>query len=112
MKRAWKILSQKYDEELFSEYKKNKKALRNKIRLKRTGRWIMRFTIVGGAITATILTLGPGASAFVLVPLFEKAVSEQKKAEKKEKEDLDTQYLKNIKKAGKPKDVDPIGGWA
>lgn len=107
MKRAWKILSQKYDEELFSEYKKDKKALRNKIRLKRTGRWIMRFTIVGGAITATILTLGPGASASVLVPLFEKAVSEQKKAEKKEKEDLDTQYLKNIKKAGKPKDVDP-----
>lgn len=107
LKRAWKILSQKYDEELFSEYKKDKKALRNKIRLKRTGRWIMRFTIVGGAITATILTLGPGASTFVLVPLFEKAVSEQKKAEKKEKEDLDTQYLKNIKKAGKPKDVDP-----
>lgn len=59
---AQQLLAQKYDETLFEEFKQKRKKLRRQIALQRSGRWVMRTTIVGGAIVATVLTLGPGAS--------------------------------------------------
>lgn len=106
---AQDILSQKYDETLFSDFKQKRKALRRKIRTKRSGRWIMRTIIVGGAITATILTAGPGASTFVLVPLVEQVMGRQKKAEKEQREDLEAQFVKESQNANKLKEVSP--GW-
>ncbi|MCJ1344274.1 hypothetical protein MMC31_002477 [Peltigera leucophlebia] len=94
VKYAQEILSQKYDESLFAEFKQKRKVLRRKIRMQRSGRWIMRTTIIGGAITASVLLAGPGLSAFVLVPVFETAVSGQKKKDRKEKEDLKAQFVK------------------
>ena len=97
------ILAQKYDETLFEEFKQKRKVLRRKINMQRSGRWIMRTTIVGGAIVATVLTLGPGASAFALEPAYEKAVSGQKKAEKKAKEDLRVEFVKKSQHASQLK---------
>lgn len=59
----------------------------------------MRTTLMGGAITASVLTLGPGASIFVLLPLFEQAVKGQKKAEKEAKEELKAQFVKERQNA-------------
>ncbi|KAL8710285.1 MAG: hypothetical protein Q9220_005055 [cf. Caloplaca sp. 1 TL-2023] len=88
-------LSQKYDEALFLDFKQKRKELRRKIALHRTGRWIMRTTIMGGAIAATVLTLGPGASAFALEPVYEKAVKGQRKKEKEAKILLAENFKKN-----------------
>lgn len=103
---AQEILSRKYDETLFSDFKQKRRMLRHKIRLQSSGRWIMRTAIVGGALTASVLTLGPGASAFALVPLFEKAVSGQIKAEKQEKDELKAQFVKESQNANKLKGID------
>lgn len=105
---AQEILSRKYDETLFSDFKQKRRMLRHKIRLQSSGRWIMRTAIVGGALTASVLTLGPGASAsaLALVPLFEKAVSGQRKAEKKEKVELKAQFVKESQNANKLKGID------
>lgn len=108
---AQEILSQKYDESLFAEFKQKRKVLRRKIRMQRSGRWIMRTTIMGGAITASVLTLGPGASTFVLVPVFEKAVSGQIQKEIKDKEDLKAQFVKASQNTKKLKDIDPDWLW-
>ena len=59
----------------------------------------MRTTIVGGAIVATVLTLGPGASAFMLEPMYEKAVRGQRRNEKRAKHQLEEDF-KNRSKDG------------
>ena len=105
MRQAQEILDEKYDETLFAEFKQKRKELRRKINMHRSGRWIMRTTIVGGAIVATIFTLGPGASAFVLEPAFEKAVSPQRKAEKKAKEDLKAEFVKKSQHSSRLKQI-------
>lgn len=105
------VLSQKYDESLFAEFKEKRNRLRRKIRLQRSGRWIIRTTIVGGAIAATVLTLGPGASAFVLEPVYEKAVRGQKREERKAKADLETDFKKRSQDANRLKTTDPHWLW-
>ena len=52
----------------------------------------MRTTIVGAAIVASVLTLGPGASAFVLEHAFEKAVRGQCREEKRAKVELEKEF--------------------
>lgn len=61
----------------------------------------MRITLLGGAITASILTARPGASAFALTPVLESALSMQKKAEEKEKAELEGQFDKKSQNANK-----------
>lgn len=104
---AQETLSQKYDEKLFEEFKQKRKALRRKIHMHRSGRWIMRTTIVGGAIVATILTLGPGASAFALEPAFERVASGQRKAEKEEQELLKAKFVEESQRSSKFKQISP-----
>jgi hypothetical protein len=77
-----KILRQKFDEKLFNDFKERRNKLTRKQQLRRAGRWAIRTTIVGGSIAATVVTLGPGASAFVLEPAFEKIASRQKREER------------------------------
>ena len=105
VRQAQEILDEKYDETLFAEFKQKRKALRRKINMQRSGRWIMRTTIVGGAIVATVLTLGPGASAFALEPAYEKAVSSQRKAEKKAKEDLKAEFINRSQHSSRLKQI-------
>lgn len=105
VRQAQEILDEKYDETLFAEFKQKRKELRRKINLQRSGRWIMRTTIVGGAIVATIFTLGPGASAFVLEPAYEKAVSSQRKAEKQAKEDLKAEFISRSQHSSRLKQI-------
>ena len=109
VRHAQKILGEKYDESLFADFKQKRKELLRKITMQRSCRWIMRTTIVGGAIVATIFTLGPGASAFVLEPAYEKAVSSQRKAEKKAKEDLKAEFINKSQHSSRLKQIN--SGW-
>lgn len=111
VKQAQEILSQKYDETLFSDFNQQRRELRRKYLLQRSGRWIMRITLMGGAITASILTAGPGASAFALTPVLESALSVQKKAEEKEKAELEGQFVKKSQNANKLKEIKPDWLW-
>lgn len=105
------VLSQKYDETLFAEFKEKRNRLRRKIRLQRSGRWIIRTTIVGGAIAATVLTLGPGASAFALEPVYEKAVKRQRRDERQARTDLETEFKKRSQDANHLKTTDSKWLW-
>lgn len=108
---AKEILSQKYNDDLLEVFRQEKEALRKKVKLQRCARWIMRFTIVGGAIAITVLTAGPGASAFVLVPAFEKVVNVRRKAEQKKAEQIEKKVKALIAKkrqdGSRLKQVDP-----
>ena len=85
------ILRQKFDETLFNDFKERRDKLRRKQQLRRAGRWAIRTTIVGGAIAATIVTLVPGAGAFVLEPAYENIVKDQKRAERAAMDRLETE---------------------
>ena len=108
---AQSVLSQRYDETLFEEFKQKRKKLRRHIRLQRSGRWIMRTTIVGGAIVATVLTLGPGASVFALEPVYEKVVRGQRRREKRDKVELEQEFKKKSKDANHLKNIDAQWLW-
>lgn len=110
VRHAQEVLSQRFDEELFEEFKQKRKVLRRKIRKQRSGRWIMRTTIVGGAIVVTFLTLGLGASAFALEPAYEKTVRGQRRAEK-EKEDLKADLVRRSKDGNQLKQTNPDWLW-
>ena len=88
---ARKILAQRFDEKLFEEFKKRDRMIR-KHRLQRTDRWIVRTTIVGGTIAATVLTMGPSASVVGLEAPFELFASDQKKSERRERDRLEREY--------------------
>lgn len=105
------ILSEQYDETLFADFKQKRKKLRRRIRLQCTGRWIMRTTIVGGAIVATVLTMGPGASAFALEPAFETAVSGQRRNEKRDMVGLEEEFKEKSKDAKYLKTMSPQWLW-
>lgn len=107
VQKAQEILSQKYDEALFSDFNQKRKGLRRKMRWQRTGRWVMRTTILSGAITASVVTGGPGASLFVLVPAFENAASGLKTKEKKQMEELKAQFVKESQNANILKEINP-----
>ena len=104
---AQEILAQTYDETLFEEFNKKRKKLRRKVNIQRSTRWVMRTTIVGGAIAATVFTLGLGASAFILEPAYETVVRPQKKAEKQAWKDLKEDFVKKSQNASALKDADP-----
>ena len=108
---AQALLAQKYDETLFAEFIQKRKKLRRQIRRQRCGRWIMRTTIIGGAIVATVLTLGPGASAFILEPTYEKAVKGQRRAEKQAKVDLEMEFKSKSKDGNYLKAANPQWLW-
>ena len=97
LRNAKHILSKRFDENLFGEFRRNSKKLRRKIALQRSGRWIMRTSLVGGAIVATVLTLGPGAAAFALEPAYEKAVRGQRRNEKRAKAKLEEEFKEKSK---------------
>ena len=107
---AQEILSQKYDEKLFGEFNRKRKRLRRKIRAQKSGRWILRITIVSGAIVATVFTSGPGASTFALLPVFEKAVASQRKKENKEVKALKAAFVKESQQ-GQLKNTNPDWMW-
>lgn len=109
---ANQVLSRKFDESLFEEFREKRKKLRHKIRVQRSGRWIMRTSIVGGAIAATILTMGPGASVFVLVPMYEELFAScQKEAETNAKKSLESEWNERSANADKPKQADSQWLW-
>ena len=108
---AKEVLSQKYDESLFAEFKEKRDKLRCRNRLQRSGRWIIRTTIVGGAIAATVLTLGPGASAFCLEPVYEKSVKHQRRKERQAKEDLEAEFKKRSQDANNLKTTNSKWLW-
>ena len=106
VQQAKEILAHRYDENLFAEFSQKRKTLRRKANMQRSARWVMRTTIVGGAIVATVLTLGPGAFAFALEPAFEKAVSTQRKAEKQAWKDLKADFVQKSQNSSALKDID------
>lgn len=105
------VLSQKYDETLFAVFKQKRKELCRRICLQRSGRWIMRTSIVGGAIVASVLTMGPGASVFALEPMFEQAVRGQRKNEHLAKRKLEAEFKNESKDASRLKTKDPKWLW-
>lgn len=111
VKAAQQLLAQKYDETLFEEFKQKRKKLRRRIALQRSGRWVMRTTIVGGAIVATVLTLGPGTSAFVLESMYEKAVRGQRRNEKRAKHQLEEDFKNRSKDANYLQGKNPSWLW-
>lgn len=111
VKAAQAVLSQKYDMALFEEFKQKRTKLRRQIRLQKSGRWIMRTTIVGGAIVATVVTLGPGAAAFELEPLYEKSATRQKINERNAKVRLEEEFERKAKDASRLKVANPQWLW-
>lgn len=105
------ILSERYDHSLFLEFKQKRKELRRKVRLQQSGRWVARTTIIGGAITASVLTVGPGAAAFALLPMYEEAVRGQRSQEKSAKRDLEKQFQHQSQSGNQLKSVDPQWLW-
>ena len=53
------LLQQKYDQDRFEQFFKEHQALRKQMRLKRAGRWALRFIIVGGGLIGALLTENP-----------------------------------------------------
>ncbi|KAL9603995.1 MAG: hypothetical protein Q9219_000757 [cf. Caloplaca sp. 3 TL-2023] len=90
-------LSKHFDENLFRDFRRSSRNLRHKIARQRSGRWIMRMGLVGGAIVATVLTLGPGASAFSLEPAIEIVFREQREDEKRAKAKLEEEFEEKSK---------------
>jgi hypothetical protein len=90
--RARKLLEQKFDEKLFTEFKKKRDDLHRQQQMNKVGRWVARSVILGGSIAATVVTMGPGAGAFVLVPAYEKVARVQKRAQKAKLKALQDDY--------------------
>ncbi|KAG8526064.1 uncharacterized protein KY384_000826 [Bacidia gigantensis] len=111
VQKAQHLLSLRYDETLFDEFKRKRKYLRRKHGMQRSGRWVMRTSIIGGTIAATVLTLGPGAAGFALEPVYEQSVRGQRRMEKREKEDLEKEFKEKSKDANHLKPVDPQWLW-
>ncbi len=108
---AHQVLSRKFDESLFEEFKEKRKKLRRKIHLQRSGRWITRTSIVGGAIVATVFTMGPGASVFALAPIYEKFARGQMRAENKAKTDMERELVEKSVHADKLKQANSQWLW-
>ena len=82
LENAQAILAQRFNEKVFTEYRRRKDKLLQKHRMQRVGRWDMRGAIVGGAVAATVLTMGPGAALIALEPGYEKIASNQRRKER------------------------------
>lgn len=86
------ILAQRFNEKYFEKFKTKRDELVRKQRLHKATRWTVRTVIVGGSIAATVVTLGPGASAFALEPAFETIANRKKREDKDNMEKLKKQY--------------------
>ena len=94
LKESRQLLTQKFDTLLFEKYKAARDKLMREHRLHKTGRWAVRTAIVGGAIAATVVTFGPGASAFALAPAYETYAQKQRSDDEKKMDDLKQDYRK------------------
>ncbi|KAL8868084.1 MAG: hypothetical protein Q9174_005229 [Haloplaca sp. 1 TL-2023] len=86
------LLGRKFDVMLFEKYKAKRDKLMREQKLHRAGRWATRTAIVGGAIAATIVTFGPGASAFALEPAYETYANKQRSDDKENMVKLEKDY--------------------
>ena len=86
------ILAHRFDGKVFEEYKQRRDKLFQKHRLQKAGRWAIRTAIVVGAVTATVVIMGPGASLIALEPGYEKFASRQRRKEKAAMEQLKKEY--------------------
>jgi len=71
----------------------------------------MRTTIVGGAIVVTAFTLGSGAAAFVVEPVYQKVIMCQRQAEKQVIIDLQNELRKRAARGDKLKDANETWLW-
>ena len=92
------VMQQKFDESLFNDFKRKRDKVLTKHRWHRVGRWTVRSVLVGGGIAATVMTLGPGAASFGLVPAFETVVRSQKTHEKNEIDELVHSYQQAVQR--------------
>ncbi|KAL8720541.1 MAG: hypothetical protein Q9225_002611 [Loekoesia sp. 1 TL-2023] len=88
------LLARRFDVMQFEKFKAKRDKLLREQRLHRAGRWTMRTAIVGGAIAATVVTFGPGASAFALEPAFETYAGKQRHREQAKMHKLEQEYKK------------------
>ena len=82
LEKAQAILAQKFNQKVFTEYRQRKDKLLQKHRMQRAGRWAMRAAIIGGAVAASVGTMGPGAALLALEPGYEKIASRQRRKER------------------------------
>ncbi|KAL8727074.1 MAG: hypothetical protein Q9181_005833 [Wetmoreana brouardii] len=94
IKESNKILARKFDMMLFENFKAKRDKLFREQKLHKAGRWAMRTAIIGGAITATMVTMGPGASAFALEPAFETYAGKQRQNDRAKMDKLEKEYQK------------------
>ncbi|KAI4258488.1 MAG: hypothetical protein L6R42_005069 [Xanthoria sp. 1 TBL-2021] len=94
LEEAHQLLGRKFDEEIFANFKSRRDKLLRAQQLHKIGRWAARTTLVGGAITATVVTLGPGAAAFALGPAFEGFATRQKNYDQAKMDDLQKEFEK------------------
>lgn len=94
LEESHQLLARKFDVMLFEKYKMKRDKLLREQRLHKAGRWTMRTAIVGGAIAATVVTFGPGASAFALEPAFETYAGKQRHREQAKMHRLEEEYKK------------------
>lgn len=89
---ARRELEQRYNEEIYFAYQKEKQRMETAMMWKRGGRWTLRLVTVGGCIAGTVLTLGAASPAFAAVPLVEAVVQAQKDNDKEKLVKLNKKY--------------------
>ena len=89
---AHDILSRPYDVKFFEEFKWKRIPLQHRIRLQRSGRWIMRTALVSSAIVTTVRTMGPGVAVVMLKPAFEITIDYQREDEKRKQVKLEHDF--------------------
>ncbi|MCJ1246881.1 hypothetical protein MMC30_004090 [Trapelia coarctata] len=82
------ILQQKFDEKLLAEFIRKRDKLMQQKNLHRVSRWTIRMALIGGCITATVFTAGPGAATFVIPGMYEKYVARSQKREERVQLDI------------------------
>ena len=92
MKEQTRILSEKFNEELFEKFKEKRDKLISQQHVHRAGRWAGRMTIVAGGIAAGVVTLGPGASLLGLEVPFEAYASRQKRHDEANMKSLENDF--------------------
>ncbi|KAL8697170.1 MAG: hypothetical protein Q9201_007267 [Fulgogasparrea decipioides] len=93
-KESNKILARKFDMMLFENFKAKRDKLLREQKLHKAGRWATRTALVGGAIAATVVTFGPGASAFALEPAFETYAGKQRHDDRAKMDKLEKEFQK------------------
>ena len=87
-----RILSEKFDEQLFEDFKAKRDKLISQQHAHKATRWVGRTAIAAGGIAAAVVTFGPGASVLGLEVPFEAYASRQKKRDNANMRDLEDQF--------------------